>query len=291
MNYKGGKNMEKYVIFGAGNLGSVLAKELSQTHLVIGFLDNNKDKWGKLIDGITILGNAEVLKNMEYDKIVIASTMRYDEIKKSLIEVGVGENKIDKKIQARLMVEVQARINFLRDFSSLNKNVDSYCVAEGGVFQGMFAAEINRYFPNNTLYLFDTFEGFDKKDVAVELKSHFSNVQENYYNETSEELVLSKLLHKEKAVIRKGFFPDTTVGMPEEKYIFVNLDFDLYAPILAGLQYFYPRLAENGVILVHDYFTNFYYGVHAAIESYEKQVGYKLKKYPIGDGISIAIFK
>ena len=54
MNYKGGKNMEKYVIFGAGNLGSVLAKELSQTHLVIGFFDNNKDKWGKLIDGITI---------------------------------------------------------------------------------------------------------------------------------------------------------------------------------------------------------------------------------------------
>lgn len=38
--------MKKYIIFGAGNLGSVLAKELSQSDEVLGFLDNNKEKWG-----------------------------------------------------------------------------------------------------------------------------------------------------------------------------------------------------------------------------------------------------
>lgn len=244
---------------------------------------------GGEIDGVKILGDASVLSRIEYDEIVIASTMRYEEIKKSLIDFGIKEEKFNRTIQARLMVEIQARINFLRDFANMYAEKNDLCVAEGGVFQGMFAAEINRYFPKNRLYLFDTFEGFDKKDVDVEIEANYSNVQESYYNETSQEMVLSKLPYKKNAVIKKGFFPDTTLGMPEEKYIFVNLDFDLYAPILSGLQYFYPRMDEEGIILVHDYFTKFYHGVSAAIEAYEKEIGYKLKKYPIGDGISIAI--
>lgn len=283
--------MKKYVVFGAGNLGSVLAKELSQTDVIIGFLDNNKEKWGQIIDGIKVLGDATILSDLEYDEIVIASTMRYDEIKKALLEFGVKEEKFDKKMQARLMVETQARVNFLRDFASMKNVRKDLCVAEGGVFQGMFAAEINKYFPENKLYLFDTFEGFNKKDVEVEIESNYSNVKENYYNETSQDIVLERLPHRDKAIIKKGFFPDTTVDMPEEKFIFVNLDFDLYAPILAGLQYFFPRMDEEGIILVHDYFTKFYHGVSTAIEAYEREVGYELKKYPIGDGISIAIFK
>lgn len=89
--------------------------------------------------------------------------MRFHEIKKSLLDFGIDENRINKTIQQRLRVEIDARVNFLRDFSSLHSQRDDLCVAEGGVFQGMFAAEINRYFPKNKLYLFDTFEGFDKR--------------------------------------------------------------------------------------------------------------------------------
>lgn len=283
--------MKKYLIFGAGNLGVVLARELTQTDIVVGFLDNNRKKWGEVVEGITVLGNASVLDEVEYDEIVIASTMRYEEIKKSLVEYGIGEEKFNKSIQTRLMVEIQARVNFLRDYSKTHADNQKLCVAEGGVFQGMFAAEINKYFPNNKLYLFDTFEGFDKTDVEVERTNKFSNVEENYYSETSEEIVLSKLPHKEMAIIKKGYFPDTIEGMPEEKYTFVNLDFDLYKPILAGLEYFYPRLDSNGVILIHDYFTEFYHGVRAAVASYEEKIGYELRKFPIGDGISLAIFK
>lgn len=283
--------MKKYIIFGAGNLGIVLARELSQTDQVIGFLDNNKEKWGEIVEGVTVLGDASVLSEIEYDEIVIASTMRYDEIKESLVKYGIKEDKFNKNIQSRLMVEIQARVNFLRDFSKLHTSNSELCVAEGGVFQGMFAAEINRYFPKNRLYLFDTFEGFDRNDVEIEHTNEYSNVKENYYSETSEEIVLNKLPYKENVIIKKGYFPNTTEGMPEEKYIFVNLDFDLYKPILAGLEYFYPRLDEDGIILIHDYFTEFYHGVRAAVEAYEQEIGHKLRKYPIGDGISLAVFK
>lgn len=283
--------MKRYVIFGAGNLGSVLANELSESNEIVGFLDNNEQKWGTEVNGFPVLGNASVLEKLEYDEIVIASTMRYDEIRKSIMDYGVAEDKFNRTIQQRLMTETLARVNFLRDFTKLVPNDNSLCVAEGGVFQGMFAAEINKYFPQNKLYLFDTFEGFDAKDIAVELENSYSNVRENYYNETSVELVLSRLPHRETAIVKKGYFPDTIEGMPEEKFIFVNLDFDLYTPILAGLEYFYPRLEEKGVILVHDYFTEFYHGVSNAVSKYEEMLGRELKKMPIGDGISLAIFK
>ena len=41
-------------------------------------------------------------------------------------------------------------------------------VAECGVYLGDFAYFINKYFSNRTMYLFDTFEGFDVRDVEKE---------------------------------------------------------------------------------------------------------------------------
>ncbi|HCT91620.1 MAG TPA: hypothetical protein DF613_09630, partial [Lachnospiraceae bacterium] len=41
-------------------------------------------------------------------------------------------------------------------------------VAELGVYRGDFAIEINRLFPDRTLYLFDTFTGFSPEDMAAE---------------------------------------------------------------------------------------------------------------------------
>ena len=90
----------------------------------------------------------------------------------------------------------------------------------------MFSQEINKYFPDRTLYLFDTFEGFDRRDVEVEIDRGLSNVKEKYYSETSADLVLSRLPHKENVVIRKGYFPETVAGLENESFLFVNLDFD-----------------------------------------------------------------
>ena len=41
-------------------------------------------------------------------------------------------------------------------------------VAELGVGGGTFAVMLNRYFPDRRIYLFDTFAGFDARDLAVE---------------------------------------------------------------------------------------------------------------------------
>lgn len=65
----------------------------------------------------------------------------------------------------------------------------------------------------------------------------------------------------------------------------MNLDADLYALKFA----FYPRLADGGVILVHDYFSKAFKGVKEAVKEFAKQQNVKF--VPIGDTLSIAIRK
>ena len=245
--------------------------------------------WGKEIDGIPIIGNAEAIAQVEYDEILICSLPGLYIIRKQLIEAGVDGSKINSDY---IKVQVDARINFIRDFVKVyNPDSDEVSVAEGGVFQGEFAKEINTCFPNAKLYLFDTFEGFDKRDIVIEDKNDFSEEKEGHLHTTSEWLVLDKMPHKEKVIIRKGYFPETAKGLEDEQFVFVNLDFDLYNPILEGLRFFYPRMKTNGVILVHDYFNPGYQGVEKAVCDYEKEFGENLVKLPIGDHCSIAIVK
>lgn len=66
---------------------------------------------------------------------------------------------------------------------------------------------------------------------------------------TSVESVLSKMPYSNNCVICKGYFPDKTIGLEEERYLFVNIDVDLYKPILAGLEYFWPRMIPGGIYL------------------------------------------
>ncbi|MDR1571357.1 MAG: TylF/MycF family methyltransferase, partial [Clostridiales Family XIII bacterium] len=103
-----------------------------------------------------------------------------------------------------------------------------------------------------------------------------------------------KLPHPEKAIIRKGYFPDTAVNLPGG-FKFVNLDLDLYAPTLKGLRLFYPKMLCGSVILIHDYFPDCYPGVKQAITEFEEEListGHeRLLKIPVGDRISIAIIK
>ncbi len=284
--------MKKTLIFGTGSTGQKIYHEIKEFKKVVGFLDNDKSRWGggKIkLDGIPVLGNAEVLNSIEYDEIIIGSLTGLNTIRKQLLEAGVEEGKIKTNY---IETQVNARINFLRDFAKINKEIaKKYAVAEGGVFQGDFAKEINFCFPDSDLYLFDTFEGFDKRDIDIEKKNGYSNEEEGHLSITSEEIVLSKLPFKEKAVIRKGYFPETVKGLENMKYFFVNLDFDLYHPILEGLRYFMPRLVCGGVVLIHDYFNPGYLGVEKAVEDYEKENNIILHKFPIGDHCSLGIMK
>ena len=121
-------------------------------------------------------------------------------------------------------------------------------VAELGVYRGDFASRINAAFPDRKFYLFDTFEGFDKRNVSTEKENAFSGALEKDFRDTSINLVLKKMPYKENCIVKKGFFPKTATGI-DEKFCFVSIDCDLYDPILNGLNYFWKNLTGGGIYL------------------------------------------
>lgn len=116
--------------------------------------------------------------------------------------------------------------------------------AEVGVYRGDTSRIIHRLAPHRPLYLFDTFEGFPAQDIEY---------PDERFRETSLEMLREKLGDLDNVIIRKGYFPETAVGLETERFAFVMLDVDKYKSTVAGLQFFYPRLSGQGFLMVHDY--------------------------------------
>jgi O-methyltransferase len=128
-------------------------------------------------------------------------------------------------------------------------------LAELGVYKGRTAKLIHHYMPERPLHLYDTFNGFDNRDVVCERAVNGRKTPRNLFSDTSVQSVLRYIRPVNASVhIHQGIFPES---VPESKhnlrYCFIHLDADLYAPILAGLEYFYPRVLRGGFIVVHDF--------------------------------------
>jgi O-methyltransferase len=158
-------------------------------------------------------------------------------------------------------------------------------VAELGVYKGKFARYINGYFPDRKLYLFDTFEGFDNRDVSREQQQNFSSGDQDF-SDTSVEMVLKQMPHPQMCVPVKGFFPESARGL-EDTFVYVSIDTDLYEPVYAGLTYFYPRVTIGGYISVHDFNNENYKGARKAVEHFCKEQGIGYVPLPDSGGSAI----
>lgn len=274
--------MTRWLIFCVGETSEKFASRRVTEYgdVIVAFLDNSPTKQDMSVNGVMVLHPSKISK-LQYDRIAVPE-QHYREITKQLITLGIDPAVVTKIAGWN----PQTREDWLSDYARIAAGRMG-SVAEVGVFRGDFAKCINAAFPSTPLYLFDTFEGFPECDLDNKMED--SAAEARRYDATSVEYVLSQLPHPENALIRKGYFPDTAMGI-QDSFKFVNLDLDLYAPTLAGLRLFYPKMVDGGVILVHDYFSAVYPGVKKALEEFERENGYLLK-LPIGDKISIAILK
>jgi len=159
-------------------------------------------------------------------------------------------------------------------------------VAELGVYKGRSAALINKLFPSRKLHLFDTFEGFDQRDLDIEKRKGFSSGKVEF-EDTGVEAVLSRMPFREQCVVHQGFFPETADGI-EETFAFVSIDVDLYQPIIEGLKFFFPQLAKGGCLFVHDYNHQKFQGAASAVKEFADEYG--VTYLPIPDTAGSVVF-
>ncbi len=116
--------------------------------------------------------------------------------------------------------------------------------AEIGVYRGVTSSFIHRQAPDRRFYLFDTFEGFPNRDLET---------ADQRFRDTSQEKVARLIGDTRNLEFRKGYFPDTAVGLEGENFALVMLDVDLYRPALEVFRFFYPRIVRGGYFFMHDF--------------------------------------
>jgi Predicted nucleoside-diphosphate sugar epimerases len=279
--------MERAVIYGAGATGKSVLEQIQKKGVhCIAFIDNDSNLHGESVNGIAVISPSDIV-TLDYDKVYIGTIMDIELLRQRLVVMGVNESKIDDSL---VSLPYKARIAFLKSQAVVlrDREIAGSC-AECGVLSGSFARVINETFFDRTLYLFDTFEGFDQRDIGTELANGFSNsLAGTFGGLTSAEVVMKSMPYPDKVVIKKGYFPETTAGI-EDTFAFVNLDFDLYKPTLAGLNFFYPKLTDGGILLIHDYFSIRFKGVKQAVDEFcQNNV---LVPISIGDTSSVVIIK
>ena len=303
----------KIFVFGAGANGKACRAYIERHKIdeFAGFLDNDvnkcaiKDAEGKA----SPVYRPEGLTALQYDQIWISNTRRSQvlEIEGQLRKLCVPKDKVfvlldDQEMMTNVLSTynqydelTDSRVAWLRNFAGYAKagKLEGN-VAECGVCMGEFSYFINKYFPDKTLYLFDSFEGFSEQDLQVERSQNNEAFLKGMFNDqglfagANDQVVLGRMPYPEKCVLKKGYFPETAVDM-NDQFCFVNLDMDLYQPMLAGLQFFYGKMCAGGVILLHDYFHPELPGVKQAVSEFAKEQDIKLHKVPIGDFCSIAV--
>lgn len=267
---------------------------------VIAFINPNMDESlsGVKCFGISVYSLQSALK-LDFDQVVIAES-NPKSISEAKQVLEMHNVPMDKVVDMSALGDRDVRYYFIKGFAEyVDRGKLEGDTAECGVYLGDSAMYINRFFKGRKLYLFDTFDGFDEGDISVERQLENKNFLEGEFNQvrfrniSSNEkidIVKNKMTCPEDVIIKKGYFPDTASDV-ESMFCFVNLDMDLYKPILSGLRFFWDKMVQGGGILIHDYFHPELPGVAKAVSDFEQELDRKLAKTPIGDGCSILIIK
>lgn len=82
----------------------------------------------------------------------------------------------------------------------------------------------------------------------------------------SKEEVAANLAEFDFVELHKGWIPEPFEGLEDRRFAYVHIDVDLYEPTRDSIEFFYPRLVPNGVMVFDDYGTRGFPGARRAID-------------------------
>jgi len=156
---------------------------------------------------------------------------------------------------------------------------------ECGVWKGHSAYIISKILStNNFLGDFHIFDSFDgglskkvEKDKNLRRKLNEKQIQsESDLFKSTEDEVSSCLSSFKFVHLYKGWIPDCFNEVESKQFQFVHINVDLYEPTKYSLDFFYPRLIENGVIVCAEYGLCKFSGAKKAVDEFLEENNYKL---------------
>jgi O-methyltransferase len=153
--------------------------------------------------------------------------------------------------------------------------------AECGCWRGLSAYQLNhqlrRRIPDHDGSNFMIIDSFEGLSVPGEEDSASHGLNQQLYAggfsassgmfEASPNVVRNSLSEFPAIEFFQGWIPEVLSTLPERRYSFVHIDLDLYEPILAAIDYFFPRLNKGGVLVFDDYGSLYWPGAKKAGDS------------------------
>lgn len=279
------EGVKNFIIYPFGENGLYVKQVLKERYGIepVAIIDNN-------LAGINGIVSLDILKEKKQEHVKILLAHEYPttcvEIRQKLLKYVTINDIVDIFSPSMYFHDLYyddlyysdaRRMNLERAMREIYRNNIPGEIAEFGVYEGDFAVWINLCFPEKNFYLFDTFSGFDDRDIddfekSLSGKRLFYGRFEGDAN-TREKIVLEKMCYDNVVHIKRGYFPDSTEGMKDIKYSFVHIDVDLYKPTKAGLEYFWPRMNPGGYIFCHDLQAPTFPAARVAIKEFCEENG------------------
>ena len=224
--------MKNVVILEADNLGLSVSDMLNPKELkLIGIGNSNPDSWnvfqdiktGELkdeIEGLPVMP-IDLAVSLEPELIIVAAATpeASNALKYMAIRAGhMGDMLFISDLYQQITIKGSALRRLTRRLTDLGIEGN---VAELGCYNGDISWQLNALMPDRKLYLFDTMEGFDDRDLAVELEQGFTTVKKNEYLFAKEDYLMARLPYPDNVVLKKGWFPETAFDIEDEKYALV----------------------------------------------------------------------
>lgn len=172
------------------------------------------------------------------------------------LKVDFDDKILDNTIVCTRRLDVLVRELLRANFLGEN-------AAEVGVFNGGTARLICQH-SSGHVFLFDTFTGLPAPT------KHDTHVEGSFRNDSIEKIANVLKPYKNYSIY-KGVFPLTNKEFVDfRKFSFVHLDVDLYESVKNCLEFFWPRLAVGGVIILDDYGCSGCPGARLATDEFVK---------------------
>lgn len=283
--------MKTVIIIGENSLINTAADLLNPKEMkLIGFGDTRQELWnvfdeqGEVKEEITGLPvmPVEMVASLEPDAVVVAALDR--EKNEAFKYMLYRSNYFGEVIFLfDLASQFSVKTSVLRKLSfRLGDQGIAGAAAEVGCGRGDTSWQLNALMPERKLYLFDTFSGFDARDIAIEKERSFSEAGEGGMAYKDPNRLLSRMVAPDRVVLKKGWFPETAEVAADEKFALVYIDACLYNPTLAALTFFFPRMSRGGCIILTRYEDDAFNGVYQAAMDFEAKYG-RLLMVPLGD--------
>ena len=180
-------------------------------------------------------------------------------------------------LQKTGMAELENPLRRNRHYSLLkilkNADLSNGDIAECGCWKGMSTFQIATYLKNENfkfqLHVFDSFEGLSKLDADDRVQN--KKIDEETLRKQFAcglESVQNNLKDFNFIQYHKGWIPDKFHEVKDSSFSFVHIDVDLYQPIKDSIDFFYPRLTKNGIMVFDDYGCTQFPGAKKAIDEF-----------------------